>query len=282
MKHLIVIIALILSSGTSQAEILFQDPTRKAIETAFNQLSEKEVKDVLPPNVSKKQYLLGLLYLNGDNEFHIERNCQKAVELLTKSWKADIADAGHALATMYYHGVCVEKNIDKARDLATETAQEGYILAQRMLGLAYVGEKWEELYSYDVEKGIYWLSKAGNAGDREAAGQLSLMYKKGVGVARDDNEYFNWLKKGAFNKFEKSNSLGFSGLARAYENGIGTEKDLVKAYKYYDLIGTAGVQGKQRISKKMTQDQIGEALRQSQDWQEENNVQVGGGWIQYK
>jgi len=282
MKRLIVIIALILSSGTSQAEILFQDPTRKAIDAAFDQLSEKEVKDISPPDVSKKQYLLGLLYLNGDKEFHVEKNCKKAVGLLTKSWKADIADAGHALATMYYHGVCVQRNIDKARELATQTAQEGYILAQRMLGLAYVGEKWEKLYPYDVEKGIYWLSKAGNAGDREAAGQLSQMYKKGDGVPKDDHKYVSWLKKGAFNKFEKSNSLGFSGLARAYENGIGTEKDLVKAYKYYDLIGTAGGKGKQRISKKMTQEQIDEALRQSQAWQEENDVQVGGGWIQYK
>lgn len=281
MKRFIFMIVLCLSSSV-RAEILFQDPTRKAIEAAFDQLSEKEVKDVSPPNVSKKQYLLGLLYLNGDKEFHVDRNCQKAVELLTKSWKAEIADAGHALATMYYHGVCVEKNIDKARELATQTAQEGYILAQRMLGLAYVSEKWEELYPYDVGKGIYWLSKAGNSGDSVASGELSYIYIEGVGVPQDDKKYFYWLNKSIFTKYEEGNIAGFPALAKSYENGKGTEKDLLKAYKYFDLSGTAGVKGKQRISKQMTQEQIDEAVRQSQAWQEEHNVQIGGGWIQYK
>ena len=280
MKRLIFMIVLCLSSSV-RAEILFQDPTRKAIEAAFDQLSEKEVKDVSPPNVSKKQYLLGLLYLNGDKKFHVERDCQKAVELLTQSWKADIADAGHALATMYYHGVCVEKNIDKARELATQTAQEGYILAQRMLGLAYVSEKWEELYPYDVGKGIYWLSKAGNSGDSVASGELSYIYIEGVGVPQDDKKYFYWLNKSIFTKYEEGNIAGFPALAKSYENGKGTEKDLLKAYKYFDLSGTAGVKGKQRISKKMTQEQIDEALRQSQAWQDEHNVQIGGGRIQY-
>ena len=143
-----------------------------------------------------------------------------------------------------------------------------------MLGLAYVGEEWEQLYSYDVEKGIYWLSRAGNAGDRESAGQLSYMYERGEKVPRDESKSFSWLKKGVFNRFEPRNSIGLPLLAESYEKGVGTEIDLVKAYKYYDLCGTAGVEGKQRISKKMTQKQIDEAIRQSRAWQEEYNTYV--------
>ncbi|SEF73818.1 tetratricopeptide repeat protein [Marinobacterium lutimaris] len=268
-------------STSAQGEILFQDPTRKAIAIAFEQLSEKEVKDISPPSVSKKQYLLGLLYLNGDSEFNVERNCQKAVELLKKSWSAEISDAGHALATMYYHGVCVEKNIEKARKLANKTAKDGYILAQRMLGMAYVGKDWKELYEKDMDKGIYWLSKAGESGDRVSAGRLSYMYDKGIYVSQDKEKSFTWLKKGIFNRFEEGNIASFPVLAESYEEGDGTEIDLVKAYKYYDLSGTAGVKGKKRIATKMTQEQIDEALRQSREWQEEHNIQVGGGWIQF-
>ncbi|WP_162619919.1 hypothetical protein [Salinicola acroporae] len=55
--------------------------------------------------------------------------------------------------------------------------------------------------------------------------------------------------------------------------------DLVSAYKYYDLSGTARVDDKQRIAKEMTQEQIDEAIRQSKEWQKEHNVQVGGGFI---
>ncbi|WP_280541355.1 SEL1-like repeat protein [Chromohalobacter sp. 11-W] len=68
-------------------------------------------------------------------------------------------------------------------------------------------------------------------------------------------------------------------LAEFYEEGVGTDKNLVKAYKYFDLSGNAGAEGKHRVAKEMTQEQIDEAIRQSQAWQEEHNVQVGGGLI---
>ncbi|MBZ9560526.1 MULTISPECIES: tetratricopeptide repeat protein [unclassified Modicisalibacter] len=278
MKHLFFIIALFLSNS-AQAKVLFHDPTGKALNAAIDNLSEKDVKDLSTPDASRKKFFLGLFYINGAPEFHIEKDCKKSVAFLQDAWDEDIADAGYTLSTMYYNGVCTEKNIAKSRELATQAAQGGYILAQRMLGMAYVGEKWKKLYPYNVDKGIYWLSKAGNAGDGEAAGQLSHMYGKGDGVPKDEDKYFCWLKKAVFTKYEKGNMLGMPGLAKAYENGIGTKKDLVKAYKYYDLIGTAGVKGKQRIAKQMTQEQINKALSQSRDWQKENNVQTGSGVI---
>jgi len=279
MKRFIFIITLCLLTNAAQAEILFQDPTGKALNDAFDSLSEKEVKDISPPGVDRKKYLLGVLYLNGDKEFQVNKNCEKSFKLLNDASKSGIADAKHALATMYYHGVCTKKDINQARGLSTQAAQEGYILAQRMLGLAYVGDKWEELYPYNVDKGIYWLRKAGNAGDGRSAGQLSYMYDEGEKVPKDDRKSFLWLKKSVFNKYEKRSNTGFSILAESYEKGIGTEVDLVKAYKYYDLYGTAGIEGKQRVAKKMTQEQIDEALRQSQAWQEEHNIEIGGGFI---
>lgn len=279
MKYLVFMILIFLSGSFVQAEILFQDPTGGAINAAFESLSEEEVKDLSPPNVYEKKYLLGLLYLNGDEAFRVDQNCEKSFSLLTDAWGADIADAGHALATMYYHGVCTDKDIDKARELATRTAHSGYILSQRMLGMAYLGEKWEKLYNYDVDEGVYWLSMAGNAGDRRSAAHLAGIYYDGDIVKKSNKKYFEWLKKAISSKYEKRNRAGFMAFAKCYERGKGTEVDLVKAYKYYDLSGTAGIESKQRISKKMTQEQIDEALRQSEAWQEEHNIEIGGGFI---
>ncbi|MCK0746827.1 tetratricopeptide repeat protein [Chromohalobacter nigrandesensis] len=273
MKRLIFIMVLCLSSSV-QADILFQDPTGKAFGAAIDKLSEEELKDLSTSDANRKKLFLGIFYIKGAPGFHVEKDCEKAVDFLQDAWESDITDAGYSLATMYYNGVCTDKDIDKARELATQAAQEGYILAQRMLGLAYVGEKWEELYPYDVEKGIYWLSKAGNAGDGRSSGQMAYMYRKGEGVSRDDKKSFLWLKKSVFNKYEKGINIGFHILAERYEKGMGTEKDLVKAYKYYDLSGTAGAEGKQRVAKKMTQEQIDEAIRQSRTWQEEHNTYV--------
>ncbi|NRB57980.1 MAG: sel1 repeat family protein [Salinicola sp.] len=263
----------------AQADILFQDPTGKALNDAIDKLSENGVKDLSSPNVSEKKFFLGLFYVKGAPEFRIKRDCERAVSFLQDAWGGGVVDAGYTLSTMYYNGVCVKKDIDESRKLATQAAQEGYILAQRMLGMSYLDEKWEKLYPYDVDKGVYWLSKAGDAGDGVSAGQLSHMYGEGEGVSENDCKYFYWLKKAVFTKYEKGNLLGVSGLASAYEKGVGTKRDLVKAYKYYDLVGSAGVEGKRRIAKEMTQEQIDEALRQSKEWQRENNVQVGGGFI---
>ncbi|WP_110644167.1 tetratricopeptide repeat protein [Salinicola sp. CPA57] len=277
MKFLVFL--MVLFSGFVQADILFQDPTGKGLNTAINSLSKEEVKGWSRPGSGREEFFLGLFYIRGAPEFSIQKDCKKSIDFLRSAWGEGVADAGYTLATMYYNGICTAKDVSKARDLATQTAQEGYVLAQRMLGMAYVGKKWQNLYSYDVEKGICWLAKAGNAGDRESAAQLALMYNRGVGVVKDDKKYFFWLKKAVFNKFEEGNRLGFPALAESYESGKGTEKNLVKAYKYFDLSGTAGVKGKKRIAKEMTQEQIDEALRQSKKWQEEHNVQVGGGFI---
>ncbi|WP_251978930.1 tetratricopeptide repeat protein [Salinicola avicenniae] len=278
MKIHILFILLALSGGV-QADILFQDPTGSSFGAAIDDLSEEELKDLSTADAGRKKLFLGIFYIDGAPEFNIEKDCEKAVYFLQDAWESEVTDAGYTLATMYYNGVCTEVNIEKAREFATQSALDGYILSQRMLGMAYVGEKWEGLYPYDVNEGIFWLSKAGNAGDRESAGQLASMYHKGERVPQDEEKSFLWLKKGIFNKYESGNSIGFPVLAERYEEGVGTEVDLVKAYKYYDLIGSAGIEGKQRIADQMTQDQIDEALRQSQAWQDEHNIQVGGGFI---
>ena len=277
MKYLVFFI--LLFPGVVHADILFQDPTGKSLNVAIKSLSKEEVKGWSSLASRREEFFLGLFYIRGAPEFSIQKDCKKSIGFLQSAWDGGVADAGYTLATMYYNGICTSKDVSKARDLATQTAQEGYILAQRMLGMAYVGKKWQGLYPYDVEKGICWLAKAGSAGDRESAAQLALMYNRGVGVVKDEKKYFSWLKRAIFNKFEKGNRLGFPALAESYESGKGTEKDLVKAYKYFDLSGTAGVKGKKRIAKEMTQEQIDEALRQSKEWQKEHNVQVGGGFI---
>jgi len=272
MKLLIVIIALILSSGIAQAEILFHDPTGKEFGAAIDKLSENELKDLSTPNANRKKLFLGIFYIRGASEFNVEKDCEKAVDLLQDAWESGISDAGYVLATMYYNGVCTDKDIDKTRELASQAAMEGYILAERMVGRAYWGREWEKLYPRDMNKAILWLSKAGNAGDRQSAANLAYIYREGIGVKKDEKKSFSWLKKAVFAKYTEAKGIGFSSLAEYYEKGMGTEIDLVKAYKYYDLTGTAGVEGKQRVAKEMTQEQIDEAVRQSRAWQEENNI----------
>ena len=125
MKRLIIVVMLFLFSSGAQAEILFQDPTGKALNDAFDSLSEKEVKDISLPGIGRKKYLLGLLYLNGDKEFRVEKNCEESFKLLNDASKRGISDAKYALATMYYHGVCTKKILIKLEDCRLKRHKRG-------------------------------------------------------------------------------------------------------------------------------------------------------------
>tara|TARA_B100001179_G_C18194836_1_gene234593 strand:+ start:69 stop:338 length:270 start_codon:yes stop_codon:yes gene_type:complete len=71
-----------------------------------------------------------------------------------------------------------------------------------------------------------------------------------------------------------SNSFSFNRLARYYEEGIGTDIDLVQAYKYYDLLSPGSAPDKARLEAQMTPEQIQEAIRLSRQWQDEHNIFV--------
>ena len=59
-----------------------------------------------------------------------------------------------------------------------------------------------------------------------------------------------------------------------YEKGLRTDQNLVKAYKYYNLLGSAGIKEKDRIAIDMSDAEIQEAIKQSRAWQEEHNTFV--------
>ncbi|WP_162619951.1 tetratricopeptide repeat protein [Salinicola acroporae] len=261
------------------AGILFQDPTGDELNSAIKNMSLSDIEGMAEDGEGKGEYYLGLIYLNGSKQFGVEKSCDKSSELLRHAWQMGVVDAGYMLSVMSYRGICVEKNFDRVKELAQETADEGYLLSQRMLGRAYLGSEWKGLYKKNLDKAVCWLSKAGESGDSESAAKLSYLYREGVGVKKDEELSFYWLKKASFSKFDPGEIIYFPSLAEYYESGVGTEADLVQAYKYYDLSGSAGVDDKQRIAKEMTQEQIDEALRQSKEWQKEHNVQVGGGFI---
>ena len=68
--------------------------------------------------------------------------------------------------------------------------------------------------------------------------------------------------------------VGLDTLAFFYEKGIGTDINVVQAYKYYDLLSPGSAPDKARLEEKMTPEQIREAIRLSRQWQEEHNIFV--------
>ncbi|MFB4202852.1 tetratricopeptide repeat protein, partial [Arhodomonas sp. KWT2] len=196
---------------------------------------------------------------------------ERSAAFLKKAWEKGAADAALTLGLMYYGGYGVEKNNEKAVELLVASEKGGHVRAQRELARAYWGEKMQDVFSEDIHKALYWFEKAGTAGDHQSGYAASRIYRGGQGVDRDERKIFYWAKRSAEAKYG-DRMFSFPWLAELYEKGVGTKKSLVLAYKYYDLSGTSGVEGKSRLAKKMTQEQINKAVRLSRQWQEEHHI----------
>ncbi|QEM81534.1 tetratricopeptide repeat protein [Halomonas binhaiensis] len=269
-----------LLSLSAHAEVLYENPVENGpgndlFESSFQALLNDADRHPVDESSIKAKYLLGLVYLNGSANWNVERDVDKSKKYLLDAWASEAADAGYTLAHIYYMGLGVEKNNKKALEYLNESARMGYLPSQRELGKSYIGyhESWDGLVERDISEGLCWLKKAANAGDLKSARAVAQVYYAGDLVPQDYEAAFDWLKKSSESKYG-TDSFAFDSLAMFYEKGLGTEKDLVQAYKYSDLQGTAGVDDKTRLAKEMTQEQVDEAIRLSREWQEKHNTFV--------
>jgi TPR repeat protein len=72
------------------------------------------------------------------------------------------------------------------------------------------------------------MLKAAEAGDADAVSDIAILYRDGVGTAKDPAAYVRWLKRGAARDSSGRRAL----IAQAYANGEGVPRDMMKAYAW--------------------------------------------------
>jgi len=77
----------------------------------------------------------------------------------------------------------------------------------------------------DAAKAFRIFQKGAVRGVSMCQWMLADCYKKGIGVEKNEKKAFFWIKEAA----ETNNPFAIDELSTYYHNGIGTEKDLVKA-----------------------------------------------------
>ena len=246
------------------------NPDRYALADFYDNTSiEKLIRDNQNGDITSK-FLLGLIYaelITGYEEY-VDRS--QGLPLVKESWKMGVIDAGYSLFTAYNWGIGTRINKPLALAYLQASAEKGYILSQKRLGFAYLGSDPRGLVEQDIQQARIWFTRAAEQGDAESATQLAGIYQEGIGVPKDEQTAFEWLKRAEHMPF--NGFLSHRGLANYYEKGIGTEVDLVQAYKYFDLQGTAGVPDKKRLEAQMTPEQVQQAIALSRAWQEENRT----------
>jgi hypothetical protein len=79
---------------------------------------------------------------------------------------------------MYAEGHGLEKNISIAMEWYHKAAEQGYVLAQRLLGDCYEAEK-------DIAKAVHWYLMAAKQGESTAQTNLGLMYGVGQDIMKN-------------------------------------------------------------------------------------------------
>ncbi|MFP5302822.1 tetratricopeptide repeat protein [Cobetia sp. SIMBA_158] len=246
------------------SEVLFNDPSEKDLNARFSNLKQEDFENnKKSPEIN---LFLGILYFNGFEKYEISKDIDKSIGFYKAAWHDNISDAGYALSKIYHNGIGVSKDSAKAKYYLEESAESGYIRSQKLLAKAYWGQDLQGLYVKNIDKAVYWFKESANQGDSESALILSRLYLNDEEVDKDLDESFKWVEKGLHAKYDTSGIAPYI-AAEYYEKGWGVDKNLVLAYKYYDLSGTAGSKGKSRVSKNMSDAEIEEAIKQSRAWQ---------------
>ena len=241
-----------LSTNLSKAEILFKDREDIAKYTFKMDCPNKESESI------KIKYLCALKGI-GKEETKLSFDTMKMLA------SENVSDAKYSLYTTREITGLDQKT---AIFYLEEAAKDGLPAAQ--LRMAEIYQSGEEDVQQDYKLAFFWLEKAASNGEHTAMRRIAKYYFSGTAVKKDLKRGFNWINKLYIDSGRDFDDWGL--LGTIYEEGIGTEINLTKAYMCYDIEGTAGIEEKARIAPKMTAEQRAEGLRLSHEWQEKNHV----------
>ena len=125
----------------------------------------------------------------------------------------------------------------------------------------------------NAQKAFGYFKRSAELGHFRSMEPLAWAYLQGSGVVRDYGEGLKWLLAAANQNESSSNSPVHrlrNAVGDAYEKGIGTGKDLVLAYAWYNVAAAGGNPDAQnnatRLEGILTPDQVKDAQTLSRNW----------------
>jgi TPR repeat protein len=212
---------------------------------------------------------LGLLLSKGIGG---DIDTERAVSLFRRVAESGLAIGEHNLALAYYSGNGIEQNMQQARIWWERAARQGHTQAQFNLGaMLWNGEGVEK----DSNAAVKWFRKASDSGNLQARAFLDSILKQADTLspaepldtpASDADPVINTLLQqaaAAYNRqnfdtafvhwqkaAELNNAIAQYQLGRLYLNGLGTEKDLSRAYQTILLSAQQGLaQAQYRVAR---------------------------------
>lgn len=161
--------------------------------------------------------------------FGVEKDPDKAAELLAKAAELGDAEAQFQLGWLYYDGEVLAKDLGKTLELWQKAGNGGHAWAAYSAGSMYLNGLGT---AQDNAQAVAWYEKATELGYFQAPYELGLMYFHGIGVEQDFAKALKWLEEAAIlGSHEAKYALGFM-----YYNAQGVERDFAKALNLFKEI----------------------------------------------
>ncbi len=156
------------------------------------------------------------------------------------------------------------KNYSRALKEITPLAKAGHADAQHLLGLMYYMGRG---VARDYKQAMLWHRKAAEQGKPDAQYVVGAMYYTGNAVDANPRQAVPWFRRAA----EKGHAEAQHALALMYRyHAAGLPADKVLAYMLWSLAASGGntnaLEQRAEIAKRMTPEQIEEALTMSRAW----------------
>ena len=176
------------------------------------------------------QYLLGKLWLETGTG-----NPMQAVAWIEKAADGGNASAQYALAKLYHDGIHVDKDMQKALELFTLSAEQKNDYAAYQLGKLYLRN--EEI-SKDITTAVKWLTFSSVLGNQFAQYALAKLYLAGEDVQKNIAKAIELLTLSA----EQKNEFAEYQLGKVYLSGEDVPKDVEVAIRWLTASAEQGNQ----------------------------------------
>lgn len=165
-------------------------------------------------------YILGQSYLEGNSI--IDTNYKKAFFYLSKGVNKKDKNCLESLGDMYYWGLYVKEDKEKAFSLYKDSIKEGNVSLYYKLGKLYEQED-------NLEEALVNYYKGDENGDISSTQRLGVMYLNGEGVIEDKEKGLEYIKKAV--KVGDANSIYILGIALLKKDREKAKKYLIEAYR---------------------------------------------------
>ena len=169
------------------------------------------------------QAQLGYMYYKG---MGVKADLEKARKYLQAAAEQGNTAALTNMGVFYYYGYGVKQSYEKALEYYQKAADKGSKESQYNIGVIYAnGQGVEKNY----EKALEYYQKAADQGYAQALNNIGLMYSKGEGVTKSYEKALEYYQAAA----DKDYGQAWYNIGVLYEDGHGVEQDFDKAAEHY-------------------------------------------------